>query len=55
LCTLVQVCDGYDIGSIGIAVPALTHAWNLPGPAFTQAFLVEHRHHGGCSVGGADR
>jgi MFS transporter, AAHS family, 4-hydroxybenzoate transporter len=39
LCTLVQVCDGYDIGSIGIAVPALTHAWNLPGPAFTQAFL----------------
>ena len=39
LCTLVQICDGYDIGSIGIAVPALTHAWNLPGPAFTQAFL----------------
>ena len=39
LCTLVQVCDGYDIGSIGIAVPALTHAWNLPGPAFTTAFL----------------
>ena len=37
--TLVQICDGYDIGSIGIAVPALTHAWNLPGPAFTQAFL----------------
>ena len=39
LCTLVQICDGYDIGSIGIAVPALTHVWNLPGPAFTQAFL----------------
>ncbi len=39
LCTLVQICDGYDIGSIGIAVPALTHAWNLPGPAFTTAFL----------------
>ena len=39
LCTLVQICDGYDIGSIGIAVPALTHAWNLPGPAFTQAFV----------------
>src|SRR6516164_9696750 len=39
LCTLVQICDGYDIGSIGIVVPSLTHAWNLPGPAFTQAFL----------------
>jgi hypothetical protein len=39
LCTLVQICDGYDIGSIGIVVPALTHAWNLPRPAFTQAFL----------------
>ena len=39
LCTLVQICDGYDIGSIGIAVPALTHAWNLPAPAFTTAFL----------------
>ena len=39
LCTLVQICDGYDIGSIGVAVPALTHAWNLPGPAFTTAFL----------------
>src|SRR5499425_3054414 len=39
LCTLVQICDGYDINSIGVAVPSLTHAWNLPGPAFTQAFL----------------
>src|SRR6516162_915340 len=39
LCTLIQICDGYDIGSIGYAVPSLTHAWNLPGPAFTTAFL----------------
>src|SRR5947199_7801324 len=39
LCALVQVCDGYDINSIGVTVPSLTHAWNLPGPAFTQAFL----------------
>jgi MFS transporter, AAHS family, 4-hydroxybenzoate transporter len=39
LCTLVQICDGYDINSVGIAVPSLTHAWNLPGPAFTTAFL----------------
>src|SRR5882757_5086970 len=39
ICTLVQLCDGYDVNSIGISVPALTHAWNLPGTAFTQAFL----------------
>src|SRR5438552_790984 len=39
LCTLVQICDGYDINSIGVAVPQLTHAWGLPGPAFTTAFL----------------
>jgi MFS transporter, AAHS family, 4-hydroxybenzoate transporter len=39
LCALVQVCDGYDVNSIGVSVPSLTHAWNLPGPAFTQAFL----------------
>src|SRR5689334_5993658 len=39
LCTLVQICDGYDINSVGIAVPSLTHAWNMPGPAFTGAFL----------------
>jgi MFS family permease len=34
-----QICDGYDINSIGPAVPQLTHAWNLPSPAFTTAFL----------------
>jgi AAHS family 4-hydroxybenzoate transporter-like MFS transporter len=39
LCALIQICDGYDINSIGVTVPALTHAWNLPGTAFTQAFL----------------
>jgi len=39
LCALVQVCDGYDINSIGVSVPSLTHAWSLPGPAFTTAFL----------------
>src|SRR5204863_3368178 len=39
LCTLVQICDGYDINSIGVAVPSLTHAWSLPGPAFTTAFV----------------
>src|SRR6516165_6369407 len=39
LCALVQICDGYDVNAIGVSVPSLTHAWNLPGPAFTQAFL----------------
>jgi MFS transporter, AAHS family, 4-hydroxybenzoate transporter len=39
LCTVVQLCDGYDVNSIGVSVPSLTHAWGLPGPAFTTAFL----------------
>jgi AAHS family 4-hydroxybenzoate transporter-like MFS transporter len=39
LCTLIQICDGYAVNAIGVSVPSLTHAWNLPGPAFTQAFL----------------
>src|SRR5947208_9168549 len=39
LCALVQICDGYDVNSIGVTVPALTHAWNLPGQAFWTAFL----------------
>jgi AAHS family 4-hydroxybenzoate transporter-like MFS transporter len=39
LCTLVQICDGYDINSVGVTVPSLTHAWGLSGPAFTTAFL----------------
>ena len=38
LCALVQICDGYDVNAIGVSVPSLTHAWNLPGPAFTWAF-----------------
>ena len=39
LCTLVQVCDGFDINSIGWSVPSLIHEWHLPPPAFTTAFL----------------
>jgi MFS transporter, AAHS family, 4-hydroxybenzoate transporter len=39
LCTLVQMCDGYDVNSIGWAVPSLIKAWHLPPPAFTVAFL----------------
>ena len=39
ICALIQICDGYDVGSIGWAVPSLTHAWNLPPSAFSAAFL----------------
>ncbi len=39
ICTLIQMCDGYDVGSIGWAVPSLTHAWHLAPSAFALAFL----------------
>jgi AAHS family 4-hydroxybenzoate transporter-like MFS transporter len=39
LCTLIQICDGYDINSVAWAVPSLIHDWHLPPPAFTTAFL----------------
>jgi AAHS family 4-hydroxybenzoate transporter-like MFS transporter len=39
ICGVVQLCDGFDVNSIGVSVPQLTHLWHLPGPAFTQAFL----------------
>jgi MFS transporter, AAHS family, 4-hydroxybenzoate transporter len=39
ICALIQMCDGYDVGSIGWAVPSLTHAWNLPPAALALAFL----------------
>ena len=39
LCTLIQICDAFDVNAIAVTVPSLTHAWNLPGPAFTQTFV----------------
>ncbi len=42
ICTLIQMCDGYDIGAIGWSVPSLTHAWNLPPAAFTMAFAFSN-------------
>jgi AAHS family 4-hydroxybenzoate transporter-like MFS transporter len=42
LCTLIQMCDGYDVGSIGWAVPSLTHAWHIAPPAFAEAFLFSN-------------
>src|ERR1700739_2839528 len=39
ICGLIQMCDGYDVGSIGWAVPSLTHAWHIAPPAFALPFL----------------
>ena len=39
ICGLIQMCDGYDVGSIGWSVPSLTHAWDIAPPAFALAFL----------------
>jgi AAHS family 4-hydroxybenzoate transporter-like MFS transporter len=39
LCTLVQICDGYDLNSVAWAVPSLIREWHLPPTAFTMAFL----------------
>ena len=39
ICGLIQMCDGYDVGSIGWAVPSLTHIWQLAPSAFALAFL----------------
>jgi AAHS family 4-hydroxybenzoate transporter-like MFS transporter len=39
ICGLIQMCDGYDVGSIGWAVPSLTHAWHVVPSAFALAFL----------------
>jgi MFS transporter, AAHS family, 4-hydroxybenzoate transporter len=39
LCTLVQVCDGYDLNSVAWAVPSLIRDWQLPASMFTTAFL----------------
>jgi MFS transporter, AAHS family, 4-hydroxybenzoate transporter len=39
ICGLIQMCDGYDVGSIGWAAPSLTHAWHIAPSAFALAFL----------------
>jgi len=39
ICGLIQMCDGFDVNSIGWSVPLLTHAWHLPPAAFAVAFL----------------
>ena len=39
ICGLIQMCDGYDVGSIGWSVPSLTHAWHVAPSSFALAFL----------------
>ena len=39
LCTLVQICDGYDLNSVAWAVPSLIREWHLPPSMFAMAFL----------------
>lgn len=39
LCTLVQICDGYDLNSVAWAVPSLIRGWHLPPAIFATAFL----------------
>src|SRR5580704_16343768 len=39
ICGLIQMCDGYDVGSIGWSVPSLSHVWSVAPSAFAIAFL----------------
>jgi AAHS family 4-hydroxybenzoate transporter-like MFS transporter len=39
LCTLVQMCDGYDLNSVAWAVPSLIREWQLPPSTFAMTFL----------------
>jgi AAHS family 4-hydroxybenzoate transporter-like MFS transporter len=39
LCTLVQICDGYDLNAVAWAVPPLIREWHLSPSAFTIAFM----------------
>lgn len=42
ICGLIQMCDGYDVGSIGWSVPSLTQAWHVAPPAFALAFFFSN-------------
>jgi MFS transporter, AAHS family, 4-hydroxybenzoate transporter len=39
LCTLVQICDGYDLNSVAWAVPSLIRSWHLAPALFPTALL----------------
>ncbi len=40
ICLLAQTFDGFDLNSIGMAAPALSQAWHLPGAAFAITFVM---------------
>jgi AAHS family 4-hydroxybenzoate transporter-like MFS transporter len=40
LCGLVQMLDGYDLVTIGLAAPSLMREWQLTPAAFTEAFAL---------------
>ncbi|RUP24984.1 MAG: MFS transporter [Curvibacter sp.] len=40
LCFLTVTLDGYDTTAIGFVVPTLAQLWQLPGAAFTPAFMA---------------
>jgi AAHS family 4-hydroxybenzoate transporter-like MFS transporter len=42
LCGFAQMFDGYDISSIGMAAPSLSHAWNVAPAAFATAFVMSN-------------
>jgi hypothetical protein len=47
LCGFAQMFDGYDISSIGMVGPSLSHAWNVAPAAFATVRHVQCRRHGG--------
>ena len=42
ICGFAQMFDGYDISSIGMAAPSLSHAWNAAPATFAIAFIMSN-------------
>ncbi len=40
LCGVVMFLEGYDIASVGYAVPSLVDVWRVPSPGFAQALTA---------------
>ena len=40
LCGVVLFLEGYDIASVGYAIPSLVDVWGVPSPGFTQALTA---------------
>ena len=43
ICGLIQMCDGYDVGTIGWSVPSLTHEKTIGPSAFSSAIFSVSR------------